>query len=139
MSFEEKYGHYRKNDRFTVPDGYVDDMAGKVSEKISGRHSTPVWRVWSISASVAAVMVLGWFIYPMLTGTPEAGNPSVAYKNEASRHVAQNLPVGTPAHPENRDTFMAKENKYIAETVSTQEPSKEDILEYLLDEGYEEI
>lgn len=144
MSFEEKYHHYKKTDRFSAPDGYVDDIAGRVSEKITERRTVPALRVWSLSLSAVAVLALGWFLYPVLTPAPETAQPGLAQHRTAQHSLAQVPDIIVPETPftapprKDTGTYVAT-NDAPSATPTLNDLSKEDIMEYLLDEGFEEI
>lgn len=144
MSFEEKYNSHKKTDRFSAPEGYVDDIAGRISEKISGRRTVPAFRVWSISLSAVAVLALGWFLYPVLSPSPKTEQPALAHSGTVEQSFSA-IPVTLDDQPlfvsGTTDTgakTIAK-NETPPHAVTANDLSKEDIVEYLLDEGFEEI
>lgn len=142
MSFEEKYDRYRQTDRFPVPEGYVDDMAQRVSDRVSQRHTVPAFRVWSVSLSAVAVLALGWFLYPLLSPTPQTGSPAVAQSGTAERSLAAVTGIEPSEEQSIPDpdtgTYAVAQNETPSE-VTVDNLSREDIMEYLLDEGFEEI
>lgn len=133
MSFEEKYGHYKKPGRFSAPEGYVDDIAGKISSKIS-RPRTARVGAWSLSLSAVGILAAGWFLLPLLR--PSAGGqPLLAGERTATRSIAYSTPSVSPSR-DSGGVFVSVEN---AGHVSLKGLDRDAIVEYLLDEGYEEI
>lgn len=143
-SFEEKYNSHKKTDRFSPPEGYVDDIAGRVSEKISGRRTVPALRVWSISLSTVAVLALGWFLYPVLSPSPKTEQPALAHSGTVEQSLSA-VPVSSgdgPLFISGTSDTSAKtiaKNETPSHAITANDLSKEDIVEYLLDEGFEEI
>lgn len=147
-AFDEKYRHYKKTDRFSAPDGYVDDIASRISDTISERRSSTAFRTWSVSLSVAGALVLGWFLYPLFSSPTDTEQPSMAYTGTAGQSLARlNMPIPVDAP----DLIPKKDSGNLAavnvkahtpdpeETLTLNDLSREDIMEYLLDENFEEI
>jgi len=146
MSFEEKYGRYKKPERFAAPDGYVDDIAGKISNRISTPSRSPRYKTWSLAVGSVALLAVVWLVWPAARNG--ADRPTVAaQKGTASQSLAYTVNPALPASPgdapfavpapvsKDSGSYLAVEKK----PVTAKDPDRESIVEYLLDEGYEDI
>lgn len=146
MSFEEKYGRYKKTERVAAPDGYVDDIAGKISNRISTPSHTPRYKTWSLALGSVALLAIVWLVWPVAdkaTDPPSVAaqkgtvTQSLAYTVNNARTASpdkESFPVPAPVIKDS-GSYLAVEKK----TVTVKEPDRESIVEYLLDEGYEDI
>lgn len=137
MSFEKKYERYKNPGRYSAPKGYVDHIAGKVSDRIGSSRPATAYRVWALSFSAVAVLAIGWFLLPTLNPATDGETPLTAQSRTVGSHTAQMSEMARTFAPDLRDSFAASEKTAITRHVKTLQ--REDIVEYLLDEGYEEI
>jgi hypothetical protein len=125
MSFEEKYNRYKKSEKSNVSEDYVNEMVGKVSDKISSKKPSVGIGIWIFSGVTVTALILILFVYPQFNSNPNISNP-------VSKDVTIN--------PASKDsgTFASVPNKQNTK-IENKELDQETIVEYLLDEEYEEI
>jgi hypothetical protein len=129
MSFEEKYNRYKKSDQIHVSDDYVNEMAGKISEQIARKKRIPYSFVWIFSGATAVAICMIMVIYPQLNPVGHTDNP-------ISQQTEQ--PNVSPTVENLKDSGSLASNSEIKKFESN-DLDHDAIVEYLLDEEYEEI
>lgn len=133
MSFEEKYKHYKNSRNLDVSEDYINKTVERVSDKISSprRNARPF--IWGFSATAAIATVFIFLIYPMaFRQTPN--KPITKQPTETKQNIAQ-----SPNDIQAKDSGALASVPVKKETVSNDELDQEAVIEYLIDEGYEEI
>lgn len=145
MSFEEKYNRYRNSQKLDVSEDYVNKTVNKLSEEISNRKGIKIPIAWSVSgvSFASVILVLGLFVYPRLQKDDSTlanipTDTTTILKNEMASAIEETLPVkdsgmfvAVPTHEKKTDQQSQK--------TGINDLDQETILEYLLDEGYDEI
>lgn len=134
MSFEEKYNRYKKSPKMDVSEDYINKTVERVSNKISSDTKKPRMWVWGISATVAAFTLFILVLGP-LPFIPDPQKTITQQPTEVEHRITQ-LAIDT--HLNDSGNLVAIPNKKIS-VVNGNELDQESIIEYLLDEGYEEI
>jgi|GEM_PF-6050133 len=125
MSFEEKYNRYKKSGKLHVSDDYVNEMAGKVSEHISSRKKgIPRQFVWIFSGTAAIAVCMAVVFFAPLNHTDNPGN-------------AVSQQTGQPNLNMKDSGNLASNSE--TQKIESKELDHDAIVEYLLDEEYEEI
>lgn len=134
-AFEDKYKHEKQSRRFEAPDGFVDKLASDVSNRISNKSKMPVWLKPSLAGASIMVLIFVWFLLPhndenkarlmVNGGTEQIGR--------SSQYFAGQVTVDSNS----KQIVMTNEANEVP-AVSIHEIDNETIVEYLMDEDYEE-
>lgn len=138
MSFEEKYKSYKSEKHTDVSEEYINQLVVRVSERIKENNTRSLPIVWSLSgvSFAALVLVLGIFLYPYFSNTPPQNTAYVKSIDSSNAQTNEKQLVQVNANDSDHLAMTAKKNE---QKLETKELDNEIIIEYLLDEGYEEI
>ena len=124
MSFEEKYNRYKISGKQHVSDDYVNEMAGKISDQISHRKGISRPFVWIFSGVTSVAVCMAVIFFTQSNYTENTGNPISQQTDQPNLHM--------------KDSGNLASNSEIKKAES-KELDHDAIVEYLLDEEYEEI
>ena len=124
MSFEEKYNQYKKSEKLHVSDDYVNEMAGRISEQIIRKKGISRSFVWLFSGATTVAICLVMVFFTQFNHTENTDNPIT--QQTGNQHLNM------------KDSGNLVSNSDIKK-VESKELDHDAIVEYLLDEEYEEI
>ena len=124
MSFEEKYNRYKNTEKLHVSDDYVNEMAGKISEQISRKKGISRSFVWIFSGATGVAVCMAVVFFTQFNHTENTGNPISQQTGQPSLNM--------------KDSGDLASNSDIKK-IESKELDHDAIVEYLLDEEYEEI
>lgn len=124
MSFEEKYNQYRHLGNPEVSDGYVTKLSNSISDSIALRKKNARSFAWSLYGASAAlgILVIAFLTYPY-----------VFTENTGSSE--QNAFLTDTIYLSGNNGIAANKNSKL----SSFQIDNDAIMEYLMDEGYDEI
>lgn len=139
MNFEEKYKAQRNKPPGKVPEGFFEDFKNEMtSQSKSGFQKKSGYRAISFYISAAAaVVMLFWIILKPGTESNSGNNESALLVNE-TLHNNEGMTDLTQNVIEKIDTTNLKKIQPVKKAVMDTVITEDDILEFLLDEGYDE-
>lgn len=138
MSFDEKYRSQKNKIPGKIPEGFFEKFENQLihsldSEKARSQNRRMLWPVYA-SAAAAVVLVVWYILKPDLQqfekNTPQLVNESI-HQDNGMNDITQNV-------LEKKDTVLNKKINPAPKAVQDTIITEDDILEFLLDEGYDE-
>lgn len=134
-AFEDKYKHEKQSRRFEAPDGFVDKLASDVSNRIGSKNEMPFWLKPTLAAAGIMALFLIWFSLP--DNEPNKAQQLVNGSTEQIGRSGQYFAGQVSVDSNSKQIVMTNETNEVP-AVSIHEIDNETIVEYLMDEDYEE-